>query len=82
MQEPLKVQSDLVFLQVSVEDEHDVFRDDLKSSQFRIFDDGAERNLAFFESVDTPAHIAVLIETSPAVYLIQNQHIAAAYSLL
>ncbi len=82
VQEPLKVQSELVFLQVSVEDEHGVFLGDLKSSQFHIFDDGAERNVAFFDSVDAPAHIAVLLETSPAVYLIQNQHIAAAYALL
>jgi Ca-activated chloride channel family protein len=82
VQEPLKVQAELVFLQVSVEDGHGVFRGDLDRSQFRIFDNGAEQNLAFFNSVDTPAHVAVLLETSPAVYLIQSQHIAAAYALL
>src|SRR5580700_1406757 len=32
--------------------------------------------------VSAPAQILVMVETSPAVYLIQNQHIAAAYALL
>jgi VWFA-related protein len=82
VQEPLKVQAELVFVQVSVEDGNRVFRGDFDRSQFRIFDNGAEQNLAFFNSVDTPAHVAVLLETSPAVYLIQSQHIAAAYALL
>jgi Ca-activated chloride channel family protein len=81
-QEPIKVQAELVFLQVSVEDGHGIFRGDLDRSQFRIFDNGSQQELAFFNSVDTPAHIAVLLETSPAVYLIQSQHIAAAYALL
>ncbi len=76
------MQSELVFVQVSVKDEHGAFRGDLTSSQFRVLDNGAEQPLKFFESVDKPAHVAVLIETSPAVYLIQGQHILAAYALL
>jgi VWFA-related protein len=36
----------------------------------------------FFAPTDAPAQILVMVETSPAVYLIQNQHIAAAYALL
>ncbi len=76
------MQAELVFLQVSVEDGHGVFRGDLDRCQFRIFDNGTLQELAFFDSVDTPARVAVLLETSPAVYLIQSQHIAAAYALL
>jgi VWFA-related protein len=82
IQEPLKVQTELVFVQASVEDEHGGFRGDLTSSQFRIFDNGVEQSLMNLIPIDKPSHVAVLIETSPAVYLIQGQHILAAYALL
>jgi VWFA-related protein len=82
IQEPLKVQSELRVVEVSVADARGNFRGDLKASQFRVFDDGAEQKIAYFDSVTSAAHIAVLVETSPAVYLISRQHLVAAYSLL
>ncbi|MGB9403633.1 MAG: VWA domain-containing protein [Candidatus Acidiferrales bacterium] len=81
-QEPLKVQSQLHVVEASVADSHGDFRNDLKASQFLILDNGVEQKITFFEPVESPAHIAVLIETSPAVYLIQGQHLSAAYALL
>jgi Ca-activated chloride channel homolog len=54
----------------------------LARSQFRLFDNGVEQEISIFQPIESPAHIAVLIETSPAVYLIQAQHISAAYALL
>jgi len=44
--------------------------------------DGAESPIVFFTPAEEPARILVLVETSPAVYLIENQHLAAAYALL
>lgn len=82
IQEPLKVQAELRVIEVSVADARGNFRGDLKAPQFRVFDDGVEQKIAFFDSVTSPAHIAVLVETSPAVYLISRQHLVAAYSLL
>jgi Ca-activated chloride channel family protein len=81
-QEPLKSRAELLVVQASVEDRQGNFRADLSRSQFRIFDDGVEQEIAIFASVESPAHVAVLIETSPAVYLIQGYHIAASYALL
>ncbi|HXW18838.1 MAG TPA: VWA domain-containing protein [Candidatus Acidoferrales bacterium] len=82
VQEPLKSRSELLVVQASVEDPAGNFRGDLTQPQFRVLDDGAEQKIAIFDSIESPAHIAVLIETSPALYLIQSQHLAAAYALL
>ena len=54
----------------------------LQRKNFRVLDAGIERPLEFFAPTDAPAQILVMVETSPAVYLIQSQHIAAAYALL
>jgi Ca-activated chloride channel family protein len=54
----------------------------LTKANFRVLDDGVEQPIAFFAPVEAPAQVLVLLETSPAVYLIQSQHLAAAYALL
>jgi Ca-activated chloride channel homolog len=79
---PLVQEVELVIAEVSVRDQHGVFRGDLDRTKFRILDNGIEQRLAYFSSADEPTHVAVLIETSPAVYLIQGQHVLAAYALL
>jgi len=45
-------------------------------------DGGAGQPIEFFAPVEAPAQVLVMIETSPAVYLIQNEHLVAAYALL
>ncbi len=54
----------------------------LARNNFRILDNGASQPIAYFIPVQAPAQILVMIETSPAVYLIHNQHLVAAYALL
>ena len=44
--------------------------------------DGVEQPVVFFSPVDAPAQVLVMVETSPAVYLIHKQHLIAAYALL
>ncbi len=66
----------------SVLDNQGNFVGGLTRSNFRILDNGAEQPVAFFTPVEAPAQILVMIETSPAVYLIHNQHLVAAYALL
>ena len=66
----------------SVLDNRGNFVGGLTRSSFRILDNGAEQPIAFFTPVEAPAQILVMIETSPAVYLIHNQHLVAAYALL
>ena len=55
---------------------------DLQESNFRILEDGNPVAVKFFASADAPAQVLVLVETGPAVYLIEREHLIAAYSLL
>jgi len=81
-QQPLQVTTEMVQIGVSVLSADGVFLSGLQRKNFRILDSGTERPLVFFAPTDAPAQILVMVETSPAVYLIQNQHLAAAYALL
>ncbi len=81
-QQPLQVTTEMVQIGVSVLAAGGDFVSGLQRQNFRVLDAGAERPLIFFAPTDAPTQILVLVETSPAVYLIQSQHIAAAYALL
>jgi VWFA-related protein len=82
VQQPLQVTTDMVQIGVSVLAADGDFVSGLQRKNFRVLDSGVERPLIFFAPTDAPAQILVMVETSPAVYLIQSQHIAAAYALL
>jgi len=81
-QRPIQSATELVKIEASVLDHDGNFVGGLVQSSFRILDNGVEQPIAFFEPVEAPAQVLVLLETSPAVYLISEQHLAAAYSLL
>jgi len=81
-QQTLQSTAELVKLDVSVADRHGDFVGGLTQEDFRIFDNGIEKPSIFFAPAETPARILVMIETGPAVYLLQSDHLAAAYSLL
>jgi Ca-activated chloride channel family protein len=81
-QQPLQVTTEMVQIGVSVLAGGGEFVSGLQRKNFRVLDGAVERPLLFFAPTDAPAQILVMVETSPAVYLIQNQHIAAAYALL
>ena len=82
VQQPLQVTTEMVQIGVSVLGAGGDFVSGLQRKNFRVLDGGIERPLVFFAPTDAPAQILVMVETSPAVYLIQNQHVAAAYALL
>jgi len=73
---------ELVNLEVTVADGSGNFVRDLKRENFRILDEGAEQPITHFAPVEAPAQVLLLVETSPAVYLIHRQHLEAAYALL
>ncbi len=81
-QAPIQSVSALVIVEASVADGHGNFLGGLERSQFHILDDGVEQPLSVFQTIQEPPEVCVLVETSPAVYLIQRQHLEAAYSLL
>ncbi len=73
---------DLVNVEVIVTDAQGNFVGNLKRENFRVLDEGVEQPLTHFAPVEAPAQVLVLVETSPAVYLIHQQHLRAAYALL
>lgn len=81
-QHPLEAKTELVKLDVSVLDASGSFVGGLTQDKFRVMDNGAERPIVFFTPVEAPARVVVLLETSPAVYMIQDEHIAASYLLV
>jgi len=81
-QHPLETKTELVKLDVTVLDTQGNFVDGLEEKNFRVLDAGVERPISFFAPVTAPASVVIILETSPAVYLFQDEHIAAAYSLL
>ena len=54
----------------------------LTQDSFRVLDNGVDEPIQFFAPVEAPVEVLILLETSPAVYLIHNQHLAAAYALV
>ncbi len=79
---PLRSATELVKLDTSVLDQSGKFVAGLTVRDFRVLDNGIEQPVVFFSPVQTPARMLVMLETSPAVYLIQNEHIASAYALV
>lgn len=72
----------LVPIKTSVIDKHGNFVGGLPPNRFHVFDNGAEQPITLFAPIDAPAQVLVLLETSPAVYLIRDQHLAAAYAFV
>lgn len=72
----------LVTLDVSILDKQGRFVPDLKAENFLIKEDGAPQALRTFVEETGPIRIALLVEASPAVFLIRQDHIVAAIALL
>ena len=78
----MAVHVDLVNVEVTVTDAQGNFVGNLARENFRVLDEGVPQPLTHFASVEAPAQVLVLVETGPAVYLIHQQHLLAAYALL
>jgi len=71
-----------VNVDAAVSDSHGQFIVGLKRDQFHVFDNGAEQPILDFAPIDAPARVLLIVETSPAVYMLSDEHQAAALRLL
>src|SRR3989344_3363402 len=78
----LRVDVQLVNVDVTVVDKQGKFVSGLAAQNFRLREDGAPQTVAHFLPTQAPVRIALLVEASPAVFLIRYDHLAAAGFLL
>jgi VWFA-related protein len=78
----IRVRVDRVNVGVVVTDSRGQFIGGLRRESFQLFDNGVERPVTDFLSVDEPAQVLLLIEAGPAVYLLEGGHLQAVHALL
>lgn len=61
---PLKVQTDLVTLTLTVHDKWGRYVSNLAKKHFSVFEDGVEQEITFFSDVDSPASIGIIYDIS------------------
>jgi VWFA-related protein len=77
----VKVETDLVTIPVSVYDRNGLYIPNLRQSDFKIFEDGKEQEIAYFGTSDKPFTVVLLLDTSPSTeYKIEDiQNAATAF---
>ena len=63
-EEPLKIQTDLVTLTLTVHDNWGRYVSNLTKKHFSVFEDGVEQEISFFSDVDAPASIGIIYDIS------------------
>lgn len=62
----VRINSTLVTIPVSVMDRDGRYVPNLQKEEFRIWEDGVEQEVAFFQSVDKPFSVVLMLDTSPS----------------
>ena len=62
----IRVNTTLVTIPVSVMDREGRYVPNLQKEEFRIWEDGVEQEVAFFQSVDKPFSVVLMLDTSPS----------------
>ncbi len=62
----IRVNTTLVTIPVSVMDRDGRYVPNLQKEEFRIWEDGVEQDVAFFQSVDKPFSVVLMLDTSPS----------------
>jgi VWFA-related protein len=78
----IQVKVDRVNVGVIVTDAGGHFVEGLRREDFHVFDNGVEQPLTGFATIEEPAQVLLLIESGPAVYLLEGGHLQAALALL
>ena len=77
-EEVIKVETNLVTIPVSVLDRNGLYIPDLSQSNFKIFEDGVEQEIAYFGTSEKPFTVILLIDVSPSTeYKIEEIQSAA-----
>lgn len=77
-EEAVKVETNLVTIPVSVYDRSGLYIPNLRQSDFKIFEDGAEQEVTYFGTSEKPFTVILLIDTSPSTeYKIEEIQTAA-----
>ena len=76
----IRVSTTLITVPVSVMDRNGRFISDLKQDQFRLFEDGVEQQIAFFENAEAPFTVALVLDVSDSTKAKLAQIKAAAVS--
>jgi Ca-activated chloride channel homolog len=66
--EVVRINTNLVTVPVSVLDKDGRFISDLQREQFKVFENGVEQKLAYFESTEKPFTVALLLDTSGSTF--------------
>jgi len=64
--EVLNIETNLVTIPVSVFDRNGLYIPNLRRTDFKIFDNGTEQEIAYFGTSDKPFTVVLLIDTSPS----------------
>jgi VWFA-related protein len=80
--ETVKIETNLVTVPVIVSDRSDRYIADLKQEEFTVYEDGVKQEISFFETVTTPFHVVLLLDTSASTQekLGQIQQAAIAFT--
>lgn len=62
----VRVETNLITIPVSVFDRNGLYIPGLRQSDFRIFEDGVEQEIAYFGTSDKPITVALVLDTSPS----------------
>ena len=77
-EEIVKVETNLVTMPVSVYDRNGLYIPNLRQSDFKIFEDGVEQEIAYFGTSENPFTVVLLIDVSPSTeYKIDDIQAAA-----
>jgi Ca-activated chloride channel homolog len=81
-EQAIHVNVERVNVGVIVTDSRGNFVEGLRREDFHVFDNTVEQPISDFAAIEEPAQVLLLIEASPAVYLLEGGHLQAAHSLL
>ncbi|HEU4509852.1 MAG TPA: VWA domain-containing protein [Pyrinomonadaceae bacterium] len=62
----IRVNTTLITIPVSVMDRDGRYIPNLQKEEFRVWEDGVEQEVAFFQSVDKPFSVVLMLDTSPS----------------